>query len=152
MLPTNLVLDTHYEIINFMNIYKKQNEILVSEDGCPNGWQSLGSDSAITYENKRYVLGFANGSTIWDTARMAEDAKPKVPYSITPRQARLALNFYDLRSSVDAAMLMASQNIKDEWAFANEIRRDWPALQVLAASLGITNTQLDELFIYGATL
>jgi hypothetical protein len=71
---------------------------------------------------------------------------------ITPRQARLALNHFDLRDSVEAAILNADQNTKDEWEFANEIRRDWPALTQLAFAIGITESQLDELFIYGATL
>jgi len=71
---------------------------------------------------------------------------------ITPRQARLALNHFNLRTLVESAMLNADQNTLDEWEYAVEIKRDWPALVQLAYSIGITDAQLDELFIYGATL
>jgi hypothetical protein len=71
---------------------------------------------------------------------------------ITPRQARLALNHFNLRETVENAIHGADQNTKDEWGFATEIKRDWPALIQLAFAVGITETQLNELFIYGATL
>jgi hypothetical protein len=41
-----------------MNIYKKGNEILVSENGRPEGWILLGTDESITEKNKVYVSGY----------------------------------------------------------------------------------------------
>jgi len=132
-----------------MNIYKKQNQLHVSEDGCPEGWQTLGSDTSITHHNKKYVLGYANGATIWDTARMAEDAKPKVPYSISPMQMRMSLTHFELRTTVEAAVANASQDIKDMWNHATEFRRDNVYLLQMATALGFTADQMDQVFIYG---
>lgn len=49
-----------------MNIYKKNNEILVSLNGCPSGWQILGFDPLITDENKDFVIGFNNGKATFN--------------------------------------------------------------------------------------
>lgn len=137
-----------------MNIYKnpETNEILCSTDGCPEGWNKLGFDDSITNDNKKYVVGFGSGEAVFDDEQMEADSLPKVPLSITPRQARLALNHFELRETVEDAIAEADQNIKDEWEFANEIRRDWPALIQLASSVGITVSQLDDLFIYAREL
>jgi hypothetical protein len=75
-----------------------------------------------------------------------------VPQVITGRQARLALNHFSLRDAVEAAIASADQNTKDEWEYANEIRRDWASLIAMATAIGITSEQLDELFIYGGGL
>ena len=74
------------------------------------------------------------------------------PPSLTPRQARLALNHFGLRESVETAIASADQNTKDEWEFANEILRNWQALIDMSTVIGITSEQLDELFRYGAKL
>jgi hypothetical protein len=75
-----------------------------------------------------------------------------VPKSLTPRQARLALNHFELRQIVEDAVAEADQNVKDEWEFANEILRTWETLVVLAQAINITEEQLDDLFRYGAKL
>lgn len=75
-----------------------------------------------------------------------------VPQSLTPRQARLALNHFNLRQAVETAIANADQNTKDEWEFANEIRRDWATLTAMVTLLGLTSSQIDDLFIYGANL
>ena len=74
------------------------------------------------------------------------------PMTMTPRQARLALNHFGLRETVEAGIAGADQNTKDEWEFANEVVRDWPPLIAMAESLGMTNKQLDDIFIYGKDL
>ena len=56
-----------------MNIYKKDSEILVSLNGCPDGWQNLGFDPLITDENKTFVTGFANGKATFNVP--AKNAK-----------------------------------------------------------------------------
>lgn len=76
----------------------------------------------------------------------------EVPDSITPRQARLILNKYNLRQAVETAIANSSQDVKDEWEFSNAIQRTWPALISLAQSLGITSEQLDQMFIEASDL
>jgi hypothetical protein len=71
------------------------------------------------------------------------------PQSITPRQIRLALNMAGLRGAVEAAVLAGDQNLKDEWEFTTEFRRDNPQVIALGNTLG---ADLDQLFILAATL
>lgn len=76
----------------------------------------------------------------------------EVPFSITPRQARLILNQYNLRETVETAIANADQNTKDEWEFSDHIRRDWPSLISIASGIGITESQLDQMFIEASEL
>lgn len=80
-----------------------------------------------------------------------EGKKNKNPRTLTPRQARLALNHFGLREIVEQTV-SGNLNFKDEWEYANEIDRDWTTLTALSSQIGITDEQLDELFRYGAKL
>jgi hypothetical protein len=73
-----------------------------------------------------------------------------VPSSVSPRQIRRALTVAGLRTTVEAAVSAADQNTRDDWEFANEVRRDWPVLNQMATSLGMTSEQVDALFIAAA--
>lgn len=80
------------------------------------------------------------------------DPVPVVIPELTPRQVRLALNAAGLRTAVEAAVAVADQNTKDMWEFSSVFKRDDAVLIAMATALGITSTQLDELFIAGAKL
>ena len=74
-----------------------------------------------------------------------------VPEVVTPRQAKLALLQAGLLDEVEAGIEAIADPItkriaKLDWNEANEFRRDWPLLNQLAAGMGITDGQLDELF------
>lgn len=75
-----------------------------------------------------------------------------IPTSLTPRQIRLVLNASGLREQVEAAVAMASQDIKDMWGFSLEYKRDDPVLAAMVVQIGITEAQLDVLFTQGAAL
>ena len=75
-----------------------------------------------------------------------------VPSTITPRQARLILNQYNLRKAVETAIANSSQDVKDEWDYATAIQRSWPTLISLAQQIGITSEQLDQMFIEASIL
>lgn len=79
-------------------------------------------------------------------------AAPVIIPDLTPRQVRLVLTAYGLRSAVEAAVLAADQNTKDTWEFSTMIERSNPLLIAMAISLGITSAQLDQLFIAGSKL
>jgi hypothetical protein len=85
----------------------------------------------------------------WETPPPAPVAE--VPQCVTPRQIRRALNDAGLRATVEAAIAAADQATRDDWEFALEIRRDWPALAGMAAALGLTGAQVDTLFTQAAT-
>jgi hypothetical protein len=75
---------------------------------------------------------------------------------VTMRQARLALFQAGLLSSVDAAIAALpeaeSAVAQIEWEYATEVQRDYPWVIALGAQLGLTETQIDELFEAARTL
>ena len=81
---------------------------------------------------------------------------PKVPEKVTMRQARLALLGAGLLPSVDAAIDSLPEPTKSaariEWEYSGEVWRDKALVQALAPALGLTDAQLDQLFITAATL
>lgn len=83
----------------------------------------------------------------WESSQQQPDLQAFVPESVTPRQIRWALNASGLRAMVEGAIASSDQNTKDAWEFSNEVRRDNPLLTGLAAGLGMTKGQLDDLFI-----
>lgn len=77
---------------------------------------------------------------------------PVIPQSITMRQARLALLGAGLLDTVNAGMAGMSQAAQIEWEFASEVQRSNPLIGAMAAALGMTDAQLDDLFTLGSTL
>ena len=77
---------------------------------------------------------------------------PVIPQSITIRQARLALLGAGLLDTVNAGMAGMGQSAQIEWEFASEVQRSNPLIGAMAAALGMTDAQLDDLFTLGSTL
>jgi len=77
-------------------------------------------------------------------AAAAEAAK--VPESVTPFQAKAALLNAGLLDAVLAAIAAAPRITQLAWAEATEFRRTSPTVLMLAGALGLTSTQLDDLF------
>lgn len=79
-----------------------------------------------------------------------------VPQSVTMRQARLALHAAGLLSGVDAAIASLSEPAKTaaqiEWEYASAVERNAGLVPAMAAALGMTDAQIDDLFITAATL
>lgn len=84
----------------------------------------------------------------------AQAARAAVPKSVTMRQARLALLQAELLDEIDAAMKSDAidRAIKIEWEFASEVHRDWSAIGLIKQMFGMTDEQLDGLFVMAATL
>lgn len=81
---------------------------------------------------------------------------PLVPASITPRQGLIMLARAGLLASVRQALdLMdgqAGEEARIDFDHASEWRRDWPLLLAMAAQRGLTDTQVDQMFIEAATI
>lgn len=81
---------------------------------------------------------------------------PKAPTEVTMRQARLALADAGLLPAVDAAIEGMQEPQKTaariEWEYSGTVQRNKPLVLALAPALGLTETQLDELFVRAATL
>lgn len=77
---------------------------------------------------------------------------PQVPQVISPRQARRALASAGLLAQVEALVAQQPENVRIDWEYAIEIRRDDPTLTALAAGLGLDDAALDALFTQAASL
>lgn len=80
-----------------------------------------------------------------------------VPQFVTMRQARLALLGAGLLDDVDAAITAITDPVQRraaqiEWEYAQTVDRASAFMQQLAAGLGLTDTQLDDLFTQAAAL
>ncbi|WP_424139351.1 hypothetical protein [Roseomonas chloroacetimidivorans] len=82
----------------------------------------------------------------------AEPSIDSVPASITPRQARLALLQAGLLDEVDAAVAAAGRAAQLEWEYATIVERHGSMVVGLAASVPLTDQQLDDLFKAAAAL
>jgi hypothetical protein len=79
-------------------------------------------------------------------------AAPVVPTSISPAQARLALLDAGLLDQVEAAVAAGSRATQIAWEMATSIERNSPTVAALSAALGLTDTQLDDLFTTAAAI
>ena len=89
-------------------------------------------------------------------AEMTAIAKAKVPASVTMRQGRLALLAAGKLAQVDAAIASLPEPQKSaaliEWDFSNELQRGNAFVATLGAALGLSDAQVDQLFITAAAL
>lgn len=85
-----------------------------------------------------------------------QPAPPSVPGSITMRQARLCLHKHGMlagvQPSIDALPEPDRTAAQIEWDYSSVVERRRGFVLTIAQSLGITDDQLDELFIEAATL
>lgn len=86
-----------------------------------------------------------NGSG-WDSP------PPIVPASITPLQARKVLRSAGLYAAVQAYVATLTEAEQDEWEYAISIERSNPIIIGGALAIGLSEAQVDQLFIQGATL
>ena len=81
---------------------------------------------------------------------------PGPPTVVTMRQARQALLLAGKLEAVQQAIAAlpepARKAAQIDWEFAAEVQRDWPLVQALAPALGLTEADLDALFIAAAAL
>lgn len=80
-----------------------------------------------------------------------------VPEVVTRRQAKVALLQAGLLDDVEAAIAAIPDETERriaqvDWADAQEVRRDWPLLVQMAAQIGLTPEQVDNLFRQAATI
>lgn len=75
---------------------------------------------------------------------------------VTMRQARLALLQQGLlsqvQSAIDALPSPQKEAAQIEWDYSSEVHRNKPFVQTLGNALGLTEEQLDDLFLLASTL
>lgn len=83
-------------------------------------------------------------------------APPPVPAVVEMAQARLALLQAGLldqvQAAIDAMPGAEGQAARIAWEYRSTVRRDSPLTETLAAQLGLTQQQIDQLFTLAATL
>jgi hypothetical protein len=96
----------------------------------------------------------ANIGDTWDGANFIRPpASPApIPQTVTMRQARLALHAAGLLSAVQTAINAGSDDVKITWEYSSEVQRNNGLVPTMAASLGMTEAQIDNLFIAAAAL
>jgi len=81
---------------------------------------------------------------------------PGIPQEVTMRQARLALLGAGLLSGVDAAIASLPSPTKEaasiEWEYAAVVQRSSGLVPAMATALGMTEAQIDALFVAAAAL
>lgn len=79
-----------------------------------------------------------------------------VPAMVTMRQARLALLQNGMLTQVNTAVAnmpgAAGDAARIEWEFSSTVERNRPLVQSVPGALGLTESQLDDLFRLAATL
>lgn len=91
-----------------------------------------------------------------ETAGPIPSPTPFIPEFVTMRQARLALLAAGLLANVDTAIDSLPSPTKEaariEWDYSSTVERHRGLVQSLGATMGLTDAQLDALFIQAATL
>lgn len=74
-----------------------------------------------------------------------------VPQTLTPRQFRLALLQVGLLDDVEA-MTAQSREHQIYFEYSLDFERNHPLLVTMASAIGLSDTQIDDLFILGGAL
>ena len=90
----------------------------------------------------------------WDGETLTAPSAPPapIPQSVTMRQARLALLAAGLLSTVETAIAGVGPAAKIEWDYATEVQRGSGLVPAMATALGLTDAQIDALFVTASTL
>jgi hypothetical protein len=105
------------------------------------------------------INAYANIVALWEGAAPVEpdpEVPNPIPQAVTMRQARLALLANGLLASVAPAIATLPnpqrQAAEVEWEYSQEVHRDKPLVAILGVMLGLSSSQLDDLFVLAKTL
>jgi hypothetical protein len=101
---------------------------------------------AIRKEGSRYIQGWV----------VAPAPAPEVPAVVTMRQARQAMLSAGILAQVDALIAAMpgeeGESARIDWNHARDVKRDWPLIGALGPQMGLTEQEIDDLFVYAATI
>ena len=103
----------------------------------------------------RTIYNIATGQITVDPDFVPEPVAPpppQVPVAVAMRQARQVLLAIGKLDVVDAAIAQAGRQAQIDWEYAHEVRRDAALVVGIGAALGLTEAEIDALFIHASTL
>lgn len=119
--------------------------------------------NTILVESLDFMPGLIDGENggrigdLWDGGTFTTPAPAiPVPASITPRQGYIILSRYGLLTPVKAYFAalegQEGEEAQIELEFAQEWKRSWPTLINAAHSFGLSDAQIDQMFIAASEL
>ena len=109
------------------------------------------TDQFVVMENGAWRALSAAENTAVDTEYDLLYKDSLVPKVITPRQARLALLQATLLDDVEL-LLANDKAMQIWWEYSLDIQRNHPHITAMTAAMGMTETQMDELFVLAGSL
>lgn len=87
----------------------------------------------------------------------AERVNASIPLApVTMRQARLAMLHAGILDDVESTLATMEGDegraARIDWEFAQEVRRDWHLVNALGTRLGMTEAQIDDLFVFAGSI
>ena len=115
------------------------------ETATPADWMGRTDLAPPPYDKATQSAVFRGGAWVVETA----DPTHAVPFSVSRFQARMALRQAGLFDAVEAMMAHPDTPIiaVEAWQAAQEFRRISPTIAAMGQALGLTDEQLDDLFI-----
>lgn len=108
----------------------------------------------LTVDADRLVVVVVRDIVPWSDEEIAAHRKAMVPGAVTMRQARIALSRAGLIPAVEQALAtmegQAGEEARIEWDYSSQVFRHKHFVIGLGASIGLTEDQIDELFITAA--
>ena len=91
-------------------------------------------------------------ASLWRWNGTAIIALTPVPKMVSAVQMRLTLSVYGLLDTAQAQIDQSGGTVKIWWDHSTGIEREHPVLLQVAAAMNLTAAQVDEMFIFAATL
>lgn len=113
-------------------------------------------DETLTVDTDRRVVVVVREVEPWSAEEIAAYRKSLVPESVTMRQARLAMLGAGILDDVEALIAQMpgdeGRAARIDWEYALDVRRDWPLIDGLGSQLGLSEQQIDDLFVAAAAV
>ncbi len=91
---------------------------------------------------------------VWTAPPPAPEPVPV--QTVTMRQCRIALLDAGLLDAVQSSIATMpgteGERARIDWEYAQEVRRDWPLISYMAGDLGLTDEQVDALFVTASAI
>lgn len=129
-------------------VYDADGELITPPETVP-GWHCIIRSESLPESARPYLV---TEPTDIEPVPAGGLLKPDVPQVVSRFQARAALHLAGLLEQVEALMRDPETDViaKLAWWDAQEFRRQSPTIAAMAKALGLTDAQIDELFIAAA--